>query len=146
MINSFCNFRSVGVTDKGVTEIARGCPLLQMINLAYCTEMTDESLRALSKCSSLKTLEIRGCPRVSSAGLSAIAVGCRQISKLDIKKCHDIDDAGMLPLARFSQNLRQVLESLSRPLMPVRVFWGHVGCVFSGRGKESHIQCVNLYM
>ncbi|XP_072976443.1 F-box/LRR-repeat protein 3-like [Typha angustifolia] len=101
-------YRSVGITDKGVVEIAGGCPVLQTINLAYCTEITDESLRSLSKCSKLSTLEIRGCHRVSSAGLSAISMGCRQINKLDIKKCYDINDAAMLQIARFSQNLRQI--------------------------------------
>jgi F-box/leucine-rich repeat protein 2/20 len=42
-------------------------------------------------------------------GLAAIAVGCKQLAKLDIKKCFNIDDFGMIPLAHFSQNLRQVL-------------------------------------
>ncbi|URE44519.1 Leucine Rich Repeat family protein [Musa troglodytarum] len=100
-------YRSVGITDIGVMAIARGCPLLQIINLSYCTEVTDHSLRSLSKCSNLNTLEIRGC-QVSSSGLAIIAVGCRKLTKLDIKKCYYVDDAGMLLLARFSQNLRQI--------------------------------------
>ena len=99
----------MGVTNVAVAAVACGCPMLQMINLAYCTEVTDDALISLSKCSMLNTLEIRGCPQVSSAGLSAIAVGCRKIVKLDIKKCYNINDAGMLPLACLSQNLRQVL-------------------------------------
>ena len=104
----------MGVTDASVAAIARGCPMLQMINLAYCTKVTDDALISLSKCSMLNTLEIRGCPQVSSAGLSAIAVGCRKIAKLDIKKCYDINDAGMLSLARLSQNLCQVLINISQ--------------------------------
>ncbi|XP_072955162.1 F-box/LRR-repeat protein 3-like [Typha angustifolia] len=101
-------YRTVGITDKGVIEVARGCPMLQMINLAYCTGITNESLISLSKCSKLSDLEIRGCPQVSSSGISAISVGCRQITKLDMKKCYYINDAAMLTLARFSQNLRQI--------------------------------------
>lgn len=45
---------------------------------------------------------------MTSLGLTAIAVRCKQLSKLDIKKCSNIDDTGMIPLAYFSQNLRQV--------------------------------------
>ncbi|KAJ6803530.1 putative F-box/LRR-repeat protein 3 [Iris pallida] len=101
-------YRSVGVTDASISAIARGCPMLQIINLAYCTKITNNALRSLSKCSMLNTLEIRGCSQVSSAALYDIALGCRQIIKLDIKKCYNIDDAGMLPLARFSQNLREI--------------------------------------
>jgi F-box and leucine-rich repeat protein 2/20 len=83
--------------------------MLESINLSYCTEITDRSLISLSKCSKLNTLEIRGCPRVSSIGLSETAMGCRLLSKLDIKKCFGINDAGMLYLSQFSHSLRQVL-------------------------------------
>lgn len=102
-------FRSVEITDLGIAAVACGCPRLEMINVAYCKDITDNSLRSLSKCLRLNTLEIRGCFHISSMGLSAIAVGCKQLTKLDIKKCHNIDDSGMLPLAHFSQKLRQVV-------------------------------------
>ena len=101
-------FRCTGITDSGISAVARGCPGLEMINIAYCKDITDSSLISLSKCSSLNTVESRGCPLITSLGLAAIAVGCKQLVKLDIKKCINIDDAGMIPLAHFSQNLRQV--------------------------------------
>lgn len=67
----------------------------------------------MSKCTKIHTFEIRGCPLVTSFGLAAIAVGCKQLTKLDIKKCYLIDDLGMVPLAHFSQNLRQINLSYS---------------------------------
>ncbi|KAK3227423.1 hypothetical protein Dsin_007285 [Dipteronia sinensis] len=106
-------YRSVEITDSGVSAIACGCPNLEMVNIAYCKDITDSSLMSLSKCSRLNTFESRGCPLITSLGLAAIAVGCRQLSKLDIKKCHNVDDVGMLPLAHFSQNLRQINLSYS---------------------------------
>lgn len=107
---NFLLFRSSGITDSGILAIARGCPNLEMINIAYCKDITDHSLISLSKCPRLNTLESRGCPVITSLGLAAITVGCKQLTKLDIKKCSNIDDAGMIPLAHFSQNLRQVLQ------------------------------------
>ncbi|XVF76901.1 hypothetical protein PTKIN_Ptkin13bG0304500 [Pterospermum kingtungense] len=101
-------YRSAGITDLGILAIAQGCPGLEMINVAYCKDISDCSLLSLSKCSRLKTLESRGCSLITPLGLTAIAVGCKELTKLDIKKCHNIDDAGMLPLAHFSQNLRQI--------------------------------------
>ncbi|KAL8517148.1 hypothetical protein ACS0TY_015385 [Phlomoides rotata] len=101
-------YRSAGITDSSILTIARGCPGIEMISIAYCTLISDRSLMALSKCSQLNTLEIRGCPLVTSLGLAAIAVGCKQLAKLDIKKCPNIDDGGMIPLAHFSQNLKQI--------------------------------------
>ncbi|XP_027334595.1 F-box/LRR-repeat protein 3 isoform X1 [Abrus precatorius] len=106
-------YRSTGVTDLGISAIAHGCPGLEMINTSYCTSITDRALLSLSKCSTLKTLEIRGCLLVTSIGVAAIAMNCKQLSRLDIKKCYNIDDSGMLPLAHFSQNLRQINLSYS---------------------------------
>ncbi|PSS34732.1 F-box/LRR-repeat protein [Actinidia chinensis var. chinensis] len=101
-------YRSAGIADPGILSIAHGCPGLEMINIAYCKDITDSSFISLSKCSKLNTLESRGCPLVTSLGLAAIAVGCKQLNKLDIKKCYNINDSGMIPLAHFSQNLRQI--------------------------------------
>ncbi|KAL5740284.1 hypothetical protein ACOSP7_029159 [Xanthoceras sorbifolium] len=106
-------YRSVEISDSGISAIAYGCPDLEMINIAYCKDITDSSLLSLSKCSRLNTFESRGCPLITSLGLAALAVGCKQLTKLDIKKCHNIDDVGMLPLAHFSQNLRQINLSYS---------------------------------
>jgi F-box/leucine-rich repeat protein 2/20 len=108
LFSSSC--RSSGITDAGIAAIAHGCPALEMINIAYNEKITDNSLISLSKCLMLKALEIRGCPSVSSKGLSAVAMGCRQLMVLDIKKCVNINDNGMIPLAQFSQNLKQVLS------------------------------------
>ncbi|TQD76841.1 hypothetical protein C1H46_037621 [Malus baccata] len=101
-------YRCTGISDSGISAIARGCPGLEVINIAYCKDITDSSLISLSKCSSLNTVESRGCPLITSLGLAAIAVGCKQLTKLDVKKCSNIDDAGMILLAHFSQNLRQI--------------------------------------
>ncbi|XP_062181971.1 F-box/LRR-repeat protein 3-like isoform X2 [Phragmites australis] len=114
-------YRSGGISDDGVTQIAQGCLMLESINLSYCTRITDRSLMSLSKCAQLHTLEIRGCPRVSSSGISEIAMGCRLLSKLDIKKCFEINDAGMLYLSQFSHSLRQHMRLAE-----------HDHCTFSG--------------
>ncbi|WCJ27964.1 F-box/LRR-repeat protein 3 [Euphorbia peplus] len=106
-------YRSAGITDLGILAIASGCPDLETINMSYCKDITDKSLISLSKCTRLNTIESRGCPLITSLGLASVAVGCKQLSKLDIKKCQNIDDAGMLPLAHFSQNLRQINLSYS---------------------------------
>jgi len=106
----FFSRRSLGITDEGIAAVTFGCPDLEVINIAYNDKVTDASLISLSRCSRLRVLEIRGCPHVSSKGLSAIAVGCRQLMVLDIKKCFNINDTAMLSLAQFSQNLKQVIH------------------------------------
>ncbi|XP_059668097.1 F-box/LRR-repeat protein 3 [Cornus florida] len=106
-------YRSAGITDLGISVVARCCTALEMINIAYCKDITDSSLLSLSKCSKLSTLESRGCLLITSFGLAAIAVGCKLLTKLDIKKCYNINDAGMIPLARFCHKLGQINLSYS---------------------------------
>lgn len=83
-----------------------------MINIAYCRDITDASFSSLCKCSRLKIIEARGCPLITSSGLAAAVAGCKLLKRLDLKKCCKIDDAGMIPLAHFSKNLRQVTITL----------------------------------
>lgn len=106
-------YRSVEITDSGVLAIAGGCLGLEMINVSYCKEITDGSLMSLAKCPKLRALECRGCPLVTSLGVAAIAVGCKQLTKLDIKKCCNVNDIGIIPLGHFSQNLRQINMSFT---------------------------------
>ncbi|GLJ38502.1 hypothetical protein SUGI_0784590 [Cryptomeria japonica] len=101
-------YRSTGVGDAGMVAISNGCPRLKSINLSYCTCISDDALKAISRLRKLHNLEIRGCSGVSSAGLSAIALGCKRIAELDIKRCYRVDDAGILAIADSCQNLRQV--------------------------------------
>lgn len=100
--------RSMEITDSGIMAIAHGCPDLEMINMSYCKSVTDASLISMSKCAKLNTLECRGCSLITSLGIAAIAVGCKHLTRLDIKKCININDFGVLPLAHFSQNLKEV--------------------------------------
>ncbi|KAL2900012.1 F-box/LRR-repeat protein 3 [Bienertia sinuspersici] len=82
-------------TCIGITAIARGCPDLEMLNISYCQSITDASLISVSKCAKLNTLECRGCPLITSLGIAAIAVGCKHLTMLDIKKCYNINDFGI---------------------------------------------------
>ena len=100
--------RSMEITDLGITAIAHGCPGLEMINMSYCKAVTDASLISMSKCVKLNTFECRGCPLITSLGIAAVAVGCKHLTKLDIKKCVNINDFGVLPLVHFSHNLKEV--------------------------------------
>ncbi|GAB4860225.1 hypothetical protein Ancab_011704 [Ancistrocladus abbreviatus] len=101
-------YRVIGITDVGIASIAHGCPSLEVINVAYCDKITDTSLMSLSKCSRLKAVELRGCTCITSEGIAAIAAGCRQLTILDMKKCFKLNDSAMIPLARYSQNLKQI--------------------------------------
>ncbi|KAI3781522.1 hypothetical protein L2E82_11539 [Cichorium intybus] len=124
-------YRSIEITDRGISAVAHGCPMLEMINVSYCENITDSSLISLSNCSKLNTVECRGCPNITSLGLRAIAIRCKQMIKLDIKKCFNVNDSGMIPLAQFSHNLRQINLSYSSVTDVGLLYLSSLGCLQS---------------
>ncbi|KAJ0235016.1 F-box/LRR-repeat protein 3 [Hirschfeldia incana] len=122
-------YRSVGITDMGISSIAQGCCHLETINISYCKDITDKSLVSLSKCSLLQTFESRGCPHISCQGLAAIAVRCKRLTKLDLKKCPYINDSCLLTLAHFSQSLKQISVSETGVTDVGLVSLANIGCL-----------------
>jgi len=63
----------------------------------------------------LTNLELRCLVRITCIGISSIAIGCKSLIELDLKRCYSVDDASLGALARNALNLRQVnnLRSLA---------------------------------
>lgn len=101
-------YRSVRIGDTGLAALASGCPKLRIVNLSYCIGITDDGLKSLARLDELYNLEIRGCFRVTSTGLSAIALGCKHLVELDIKRCYRVDDMGIVTVVQWCINLRQI--------------------------------------
>jgi len=95
----------VRIGDTGLAALASGCPKLRIDNLSYYIGITDDGLKSLARLDELYNLEIRGCFRVTSTGLSAIALGCKH---LDIKRCYRVDDMGIVTVVQWCINLRQI--------------------------------------
>ncbi|KAK1417717.1 hypothetical protein QVD17_26851 [Tagetes erecta] len=101
-------YRCTNVGDDGLGYIASGCRKIRTLNLCYCTKITDIGMTYLSQLGELSDLEMRNIHKVTSAGLTALASGCRKLSELDIKHCGNISDAGFWSLGYYSWNLQQI--------------------------------------
>lgn len=104
------------VTDDGLAAVASGCKKMRMLNLCYCTQITDGGLKHVGGLEELTNLELRCLVRVTGVGITSIAVGCTSLVELDLKRCYSVDDAGLWALSRYSQNLRQVIKGADRQL------------------------------
>ena len=56
----------------------------------------------------LTNLELRCLVRITGIGISSVAIGCKSLIELDLKRCYSVDDSGLWALARYALNLRQV--------------------------------------
>jgi len=67
-----------GVTDSGITALARGCPALRFLALWDVPQVTDAGLAEIAaECHALERLDINSCLLVTDKGLIAVAQGCR---------------------------------------------------------------------
>ncbi|XP_044500507.1 F-box/LRR-repeat protein 3 isoform X2 [Mangifera indica] len=101
-------YRCVGIGDDGLASLSTGCKKLKNLNLSYCDKITDRGMGYIGSLKELSNLEIRGLMNITSAGLTAVAAGCKKLADLDLKHCEKIDDLGFWALAFYSQNLRQI--------------------------------------
>lgn len=101
-----CSSSDLG--DASIEALANGCPNLSVINMSYCSRMTDDSLISISKLHELTTLEMRSLMKVTCDGLKVLASGCRKLEKLDMKRCLAVMDWGIKALAKNCLNLNHV--------------------------------------
>jgi hypothetical protein len=79
------NTSSKGIQDNALAEIIRHCPLLESINLQGNKQITDVSFRKLiTSCSKLQHINIAYCDNLSQNSLQQL-VNCTQLKSLDIR-------------------------------------------------------------
>ncbi|CAG8590316.1 4472_t:CDS:2, partial [Acaulospora morrowiae] len=99
------------VTDATVQTIALTCPNLRRINLNRCTHISDAALDSLSahRCAtSLTSVSLGGCRKITDAGLKMLSKSCQGLTSLNIAECCKITDKGVQMIARGCPKLRQV--------------------------------------
>lgn len=82
---SFC----CALSDVSVEVLSLGCPLLKSLNLSFCgSAVSDANLRAVAMhLLDLERLSVRGCVRVTAAGVNTVLGGCLKLQTLDITQC-----------------------------------------------------------
>ncbi|KAK8543230.1 hypothetical protein V6N13_136241 [Hibiscus sabdariffa] len=100
---------SCGVTDFGLSAIARGCPSLKSLSLWNVDRVGNEGLSEIAKeCHLLEKLDICRCPSVSNKGLIAIAQNCPNLTTLSIEYCPKIGNEGLQAIAKLCPKLRSI--------------------------------------
>ncbi|GFS42686.1 EIN3-binding F box protein 1 [Actinidia rufa] len=97
MVLSLWNVSSLG--DEGLYEIAKGCPLLEKLDLCQCPAISDKAVLAIAKnCPNLTSLTIESCPNIGNGSLQAVGSCCRNLTSVSIKKCPLVGDQGIASL------------------------------------------------
>lgn len=69
-----------------------GCPNLTHLNLSFCgSAVSDPSLRSIGlHLLSLRELSVRGCVRVTGAGVEVVVEGCHKLRRFDVSQCKNL--------------------------------------------------------
>lgn len=104
------------ISDRGLSFLGKGCPLLKFLNLSFCDHITNKGIMVLSKgCRRLQILNLRQCPKISDQGVRALAQHCRELVSLNLSYCCDITDKSVIALARKCVNLQSLsLEAMKQ--------------------------------
>lgn len=106
-----------GVTNFGLSAIARGCPSLKSLSLWNVPSVGDEGLLEIAKeCHLLEKLELCHCPSISNESLIAIAENCPNLTSLNIESCSKIGNDGLQAIGKFCRKL-QCLSIKDCPLV-----------------------------
>jgi len=86
------------LTDAGAAAVC-GLPALTSLDLGFCTDLTDETLRTVSEhVSTLTSLNLTFCVRVTDAGMVAVS-GMPALTSLDITLATSITVEGLKALS-----------------------------------------------
>ncbi|KAF8400638.1 hypothetical protein HHK36_013937 [Tetracentron sinense] len=98
-----------GVTNIGLSAIARGCPSLRVLSLWNISSIEDEGLVEIANgCHMLEKLDLCQCPSISDKGLLAIADNCPNLTDLTIESCSNIGNESLQAIGRCCPNLQSI--------------------------------------
>ncbi|MBA0690233.1 hypothetical protein Goari_007923 [Gossypium aridum] len=100
---------SRGVTNFGLSAVARGCPSLKVLSLWNVPRVGDEGLCEIAKeCHLLEKLDLCQCPHLSNKGLIAIAANCPNLTALSIQSCPKIGNEGLQAIGKLCPKLQSI--------------------------------------
>lgn len=85
---SFC----CALSDTATEVVALGLPLLRELRLAFCgSAVSDASLGCIAlHLNELRGLSVRGCVRVTGAGIENVLEGCGRVEWVDVSQCKNL--------------------------------------------------------
>jgi F-box and leucine-rich repeat protein 2/20 len=91
------NLGNSKITDESLFRMAYLGALLE-IRLQFCSGLTDNGIVALVKhCRQLQCIDLKSCA-ITSISVEAVAIGCKDLRRLDLSWCGDVNDSGRASL------------------------------------------------
>lgn len=82
-----------------MAEIGSGLTSLQSLDVSYCRKLSDKGLSVVTEgCRNLRVLHLAGCRFVTDGLLYSLSKNCRNLEELGLQGCTNISDTGIIDL------------------------------------------------
>ncbi|KAK6112403.1 hypothetical protein QQG55_47540 [Brugia pahangi] len=86
-----------------LNAIIKGCISLEVLSLERCSKLSNEDLKIISKCATLKELHLSGTTTMTDDTLTCIAFGIPLLEVLDISYCKSLTSKGLKSLTMLQK-------------------------------------------
>lgn len=93
----------VSIDDEFIGRLCHSCPLVQILSLQKCIQISDASLCHFADALYLESLDLNGCYRVTDDGLDVLTLACTGLQHLHLRRCSKVTGRG---IAAIGRNLR----------------------------------------
>uniref|UniRef100_A0A0R3RZ05 F-box/LRR-repeat protein 20 n=1 Tax=Elaeophora elaphi TaxID=1147741 RepID=A0A0R3RZ05_9BILA len=97
------NDNHIHLKNAQLTAIIEGCTSLEVLSLERCTKLSNEDLKVISKCATLKELHLAGVIGMTDDALTCIAFAISLLRVLDISYCKSLTAKGLESLAMLQK-------------------------------------------
>ncbi|KAI7812025.1 putative F-box/LRR-repeat protein 13, partial [Triplophysa rosa] len=107
------------ITNTTIQALSRCCLTLRSLNLAYCTNISDEGLQYLTTgkgCHRLIQLDLSGCSQITADGFSYVADACGSLQQIVLDDLPTLTDACVQALVSKCRALT-VISVLDSPYL-----------------------------
>ena len=89
------------VNNASIATLVSHCSSLTSLNVSHCNKLTDAAIAALARqCPLLTSVNVCECRNLTDASIIAIARQCPLLTRLDVSNCWDVTDASITAIAR----------------------------------------------
>lgn len=90
-----------------MVKIGSGLSSLRSLDVSYCRKITDKGLSAIAEgCSDLHVLHLPGCRFVTDKALLTLSINCPYVEELGLQGCSNITDTGLISLANGCKRIK----------------------------------------
>src|SRR6218665_225707 len=96
------------LSDNSLKHIGEKMSNLKVLNLSFCTTITDAGLRFLAKMPALQELNLRVCGNISDVGIGYLSAGNLRLTSLDVSFCERVTNQSLIHISQGMFHLKSL--------------------------------------